>query len=136
MDIVNEFFHKHYPDDHATNWEMRQCAGTYGREYQTRNGSYIFPLMVCADGFEMSVQGHFGAYGHPRDDFADEYTAVEIYMVSAPDPILNAYENQRRSGLGREPTDRAGMDEPMGYVPIEAAVSVIERHGGMMGGPL
>lgn len=88
--------------------------------------------MVCEDGFSMSVQGHHGAYSYPRDDFADRYDQVEIYMVSAPDQILNEQEDARNQYLGFDKTEtRAGMDNPMGYVPVEVVERVISAHGGL-----
>jgi hypothetical protein len=80
-DIVNTFFRMHYPDDAREAWEMRSLGcGSYGREYtgdRTAN-SIIFPEMVCADGFRMSVQGHYGAYSQPHPE--------ELRPLSTPAP--------------------------------------------------
>ena len=115
-DCVNKFFRKHYPSDYATNWKMQPISDDYGREYRTRDGSYIFPLLVCADGFSMSVQGHFGAYSYPRDDFAERYESVEVWELSDREPLFDDY------GDG---------SSPLGYVPVRIVVAVIEKHGGI-----
>lgn len=118
-DIVNDFFRLHYPPDYATAWETKWCARSAARSYTGEaREKRIFPEMVCADGFKMSVQGHFGAYSHPRDDFAEEYSAVEI--MCRADPILDEHG-------GHE----VGEEKVYGYVPIGTVLRVIESHGGL-----
>ena len=39
--------------------------------------------VICADGFEMSVQAHASAYCSPRGDNKPKYTHVEIAMNPA-----------------------------------------------------
>lgn len=118
-DIVNDFFRKHYPADYATAWETKWCAGGTGRTYTGEaREQRIFPEMVCSDGFKMSVQGHFGAYSYPRDDFADHYDQVEI-MCHA-DPILDESGGHEVDG-----------EKVYGYVPIATVLRVIESHGGL-----
>lgn len=121
-DIVNEFFRRHYPPDHATAWELRYGVGSYWRRYtgSAPGRPTIFPEMVCADGFSMSVQGHFGAYSHPRDDFADRYTDVEIM----------AHEHVPEFDVASVDTD--GPEYWLwGYVPVSVVADVIEAHGGL-----
>lgn len=121
LDIVNEFFHKFYPEDYKTNWETRWCGSDIGREYQTLDRSYIFPKIICNDGFGMSVQGHFGAYSFPRDDFADFYTNVEILIEGNGDTILNEF--------GRVEVYDTYTLYP--YIPISYVIRCIESHGGI-----
>lgn len=119
---VNEFFRSQYPADWNSAWEMKPCgAGGYGREYNgnREDASTIFPQMVCADGFEMSVQGHFGAYSYPRDDFADSYSQVEIMCVRE-----DAFEDL---GRGYDVSD----ERVYPYVPVEVVERVIAAHGGL-----
>jgi hypothetical protein len=120
-DIVNDFLRKYYPADAFTAWEMRSLGSDYGREYTgDRNAnSRIFPEMECADGFKMSVQGHFGAYSYPRDDFAESYSQFEI--MSKAEPVLEAL------GRGYD----VGEYRIYPYVPLEAVLRVIESHGGL-----
>jgi len=121
-DIVNTFFRMHYPDDWNTAWQTQHCAGSYGREYTGNReaNSRIFPEMVCADGFKMSVQGHFGAYSYPRDDFADEYRQVEI--------MCKREEVFEELGRGYDVGDKRIYP----YVPIEKVEEVIRSHGGLV----
>lgn len=120
-DIVNDFFRKHYPVDFDTAWKMAWCGSTCGREYigDKAANSTIFPGMVCADGFTMSVQGHFGAYSYPREDFADKYCQVEIMCLR--EEILEEL------GRGYD----VGDERIYPYVDIPKVIEVIEKHGGL-----
>lgn len=121
MDIINEFFQRHYPADAETAWEMRSCGNDYWRDYNgTDRDRRIFPAIVCADGFTMSVQGHFGAYSYPRDDFAEEYFQVEV--MCPREPILDG-------GPGGH---ECGDEMIYGYVPIATVLKVIDKHGGIV----
>ena len=119
-DIVNDYFRKHYPADWDTAWETEWCVGSTGRAYKgtAGPGATIFPAIVCADGFRMSVQGHFGAYSRPRDDFAEHYSAVEIMCPA--DPLLDEHGGHD-----------SGDERIYGYVPIEIVERVISAHGGL-----
>jgi hypothetical protein len=134
-DIVNDFFRRHYPPDYADNWHTSSIGATCGRRYDGSRADTIFPAMACKDGFSMSVQGHFGAYSRPRDDFAECYTHVEVFEASEPDAILNAFDAEQNERMGiNQSADRAGMDTPLGYVPVEVIARVIEAHGGLASG--
>lgn len=119
-DLVNDFFRQHYPPDWDEAWEQEHCVQSYAKRYKgaAGHGATIFPRIVCADGLSMSVQGHFGAYSHPRDDFADRYTAVEILG-----PRINEF-------MPYQPGD-CGEEMIYGYVPVAVVVEVIEKHGGL-----
>lgn len=122
-DIVNAFFHKHYPATlDQSKFEYSSMLGGM-REYRDRSISTIFPRMTCADGFTMSVQGHRGAYSHPRDDFADQYSAVEIGFPSERVEEFMPFID----GGDSNPTETV-----YGYVPIAIVVAVIEKHGGLV----
>lgn len=126
-DIVNAYFKRFYPADAATSWETRALGSFCGREYigdRVAAHSAIFPPIVCADGLTLSVQGHFGAYSYPRDDFADKYEQVEIMGKKKADELLAPYERDCNS-VGDE------MIYP--YVPTAVIVAVIEKHGGIKG---
>lgn len=120
-DIVNEFFRQHYPPDAFTAWQMRSLgAGSYGREYTgDRSNSAVFPEMECADGFKMSVQGHYGAYSFPRDDFAENYSQLEI--MCPREPVFEELERGYDVGDARI----------YPYVPVEIVERAIAAHGGM-----
>ena len=82
--------------------------------------------IVCADGFEMSVQAHSGGYCTPRIDNADRYTAVEIGFPNQIDELLLEYCED--SG---NPTETV-----YGYVPATTVSLVIAKHGGIVSGEL
>jgi len=122
-DIVNDYFKRFYPADHA-NTIPEYCVRSYARRYQGESGKTIFDEMVCADGLRLSVQGHFGAYSMPRDDFADHYHQVEIMGPKKADELLAPFERDCNS-VGDE------MIYP--YVPVEVVAAVIAKHGGLAG---
>lgn len=121
-DIVNDYFKRFYPTTFdKAKWEFSTMLGgmhTY-RDYEV---SKIFPMIVCADGFTMSVQGHAGAYSAPRDDFAPRYSKVEVGYPSERVEELMPYID----GEGEDPTDTV-----YGYVPIEIIEKIITAHGGL-----
>ena len=80
--------------------------------------------LVCADGFEMSVQAHFGAYCSPRIDNAEKYTSVEIGFPSEKEPMLMEYCDE----------PGAPLDTVYGYVPVHVVTTVIAKHGGVVAG--
>jgi hypothetical protein len=122
-DVVNGWLRRHYPDDWRNVAPDRE-DDPVGMRYQGRGASVVFPMLSCADGFAMSVQGHFGAYGVPRGDFAEHYGAVEIECL--PDPALEAY----RGGV---PSAQDGK-VVFGYVPVSVVAEVVARHGGLARG--
>ena len=80
--------------------------------------------VVCADGFNMSVQAHDGAYCEPRLDAQRKYTLVEIGFPSAEEPLIMPWcENDH------QPTNTV-----YGYVPVDIVTNVIVKHGGMVEG--
>jgi len=88
---------------------------------QNRN-AYI----VCADGFEMSVQAHGGAYCSPRIDNAEKYTAAEV-----------GFPNRREILLIKYAEDPDALTNTVyGWVPTQVIVNVIAKHGGMVSGKL
>ena len=120
-DIVNAFFRRHYPADAATAWESEWCGNDVCRRYTGDRARHpnIFPEIVCADGLTLSVQGHFGAYSSPRDDFANNYDRVEV--MGPP-------------GVG-ELTDyldcKVGDRVVYAYVPTHVVCDLVETHGGI-----
>jgi len=80
--------------------------------------------VVCRDGFRMSVQGHDGAYCHPRIDDAEQYTEVEIGYPSHREEIIMPWAESPE-----EPTETV-----YGYVPVAVVNTVIAKHGGILRG--
>ena len=81
-------------------------------------------MVVCADGFNMSVQAHDGAYCEPRLDAQRKYTLVEIGFPSEVEPLIMPWCED-----DREPTSTV-----YGYVPVDVVTNVIVKHGGMVEG--
>ena len=82
--------------------------------------------IVCADGFEMSVQAHSGGYCTPRIDNAERYTAVEVGFPSQIDELLLEYAEDEGN-----PTETV-----YGWVPSQTVSLVIAKHGGIVSGSL
>ena len=80
--------------------------------------------VVCADGFEMSVQAHHGAYCTPRVSGAERYTEVEVGFPSRKEPMLLEWAEEPAT-----PTESI-----YGYVPVSTVGLVIAKHGGMVSG--
>jgi len=81
-------------------------------------------LVICADGFRMSVQAHDGAYCEPRLDAQRKYSLVEVGFPSSEEKLLMPWaENQHK------PTETV-----YGYVPVDIVTTVIVKHGGMLEG--
>ena len=80
--------------------------------------------VVCADGFEMSVQAHGNAYCSPRIDNAEKYTSVEIGFPSAREPMLIDFADEPS-----HPTETV-----YGYVPVQIVTLVLAKHGGIVEG--
>jgi len=83
-----------------------------------------YSKVICADGFEMSVQANEAAYCTPRMNNADRYKEVEVGFPNDIEPMLLEYvENEGK------PTNTVYP-----YVPVQVVTNVIARHGGMVEG--
>ncbi len=80
--------------------------------------------VICADGFEMSVQANRSAYCDPRIDNAERYIAVEVGYPTAEEPLLMEWAEEPGS-----PTDTV-----YAWVPAERVSLVIAKHGGIVSG--
>ncbi len=81
-------------------------------------------VVVCADGFKMSVQANNGAYCSPRISNADKYREVEVGFPSSEEPLLMDW--------CEDPDDPTGS--VYGYVPSQVVTNVIAKHGGIVSG--
>ena len=77
-----------------------------------------FPRVICADGFNMSVQAHDGAYCSPRENNAEKYKEVEVGFPSAEEPLLMDYCEDRNDPTGTI----------YAYVPVGVVTNVIAKH--------
>lgn len=91
---------------------------------KNRNFSEILdnvPKVICADGFEMSVQASEGHYCSPRDNIGP-YTSVEIgYPSERVEEFMHYIDGDENA----DPTQTV-----YGWVPLETVVQIIESHGG------
>ena len=83
-------------------------------------------LVVCADGFTMSVQAHAGAYCTPRIDGADKYEEVEVGYPSEREELLMEWAEEPG-----KPTQTV-----YGYVPVQVVTNVLAKHGGIVDGEI
>ena len=83
-------------------------------------------VIVCADGFEMSVQANEGAYCTPRMTGAEKYTAAEVGFPSREEPLLMKWAEKPNFPTGTV----------YGWVPAQVIINVIAKHGGIVKGEL
>ena len=81
-------------------------------------------IVVCADGFEMSVQANIYSYSIPKEANAEKYEAVEVGFPTEVEPLLEEY--------AEDPSDPTGT--VYGYVPVQVVTDVIVKHGGIVDG--
>ena len=84
------------------------------------------PKIVCADGFEMSVQVGFSLYSTPKK-VAKRYTAVEIGFPSEHEPLIEEFAETFHQE--EEEEDYTDMVYP--YVPVKVVDKVLKKHGGI-----
>ena len=83
------------------------------------------PLVVCKDGFVMSVQVGESLYSSPRSYTTEDYAEAEVGFPSERESLLEAYVE----GYCDEDDDYTDMVYP--YVPCDLIDKVIEKHGGV-----
>ena len=81
-------------------------------------------MVVCADGFNMSVQAHDGAYCEPCKDAARKYTLVEVGFPSQTEALILPWAENKDDPTGTV----------YGFVPVDVVTNVIVKHGGMAEG--
>ena len=119
MNNINEFIQKYRT---VTEYPDVPNIGGKGSMAISRN-----PLVICKDGFVMSVQCGQTLYSSPRD-VVKRYSEVEIGFPSAPEPLIAEYA---------EDWEVEGDDDPRlcntvyGYVPVKLVDQVLKKHGGI-----
>ena len=93
-------------------------------EFFNTVGSNRNRMVVCADGFKMSVQAHAGAYCSPRINGADRYEEVEVGFPSHVEDLIMGYAEEPDS-----PTQTV-----YAYVPVQVVTNVLAKHGGIVDG--
>ena len=85
------------------------------------------PHVICADGFEMSVQCGQTLYSSPKD-VAEKYAEVEIGFPSQPESLLRSYAEE----MEIESDDDPKLCETVyPYVPVKVVNEVLKKHGGI-----
>lgn len=79
----------------------------------------IMPLLVCADGFSLSVQASMHHYCTPRNN-EGPWTEVEVGFPSVLEEILLPYAEDEEDPI----------ETVYGYVPVSVVRGVIRKHGG------
>lgn len=80
----------------------------------------VFPRIVCADGFSVSVQARSFAYCSPRND-KGPWTQVELGFPSEYEHLILEYA---------ESGNACPTKTVYGWVPTEVVMEVIASHGG------
>ena len=81
-------------------------------------------MVVCADGFSISIQAGDGSYCLPRLDGARKYSELELGFPNRPCPFIFKWaENQE---------DYTESIYP--YVPAKVVDAMIKGHGGIVSG--
>ena len=84
------------------------------------------PHIVCADGFEMSVQVGYSLYSTPKK-VAKRYSEVEIGYPSEHEPLIEEYAECYTF----EELDIDFTDTIYPYVPVKIVDKVLKKHGGI-----
>ena len=87
------------------------------------NDVNLRPGVVCADGFQISIQASPFHYCYPKDNNAENFEKVELGFPNQKDDLIMEYAKN--------------PDYPTltvyGYVPIEVVDKLMEKHGGIVG---
>ena len=84
------------------------------------------PHIVCADGFEMSVQVGYSLYSEPKK-VAKRYSKVEIGFPSDHEPLIEEYAEN----LYDEDAFVNSTNTVYPYVPVKIVNKVLKKHGGI-----
>lgn len=103
--ITQEYLKKHYSVKEVANFE------TVERK----------PLLICKDGYSISVQASEYHYCTPRTNLEDGcYYEVELGFPNQFDELINSYAE-----------DKDSIETVFPYVPIELVDELIIKHGGI-----
>lgn len=109
---------------------LHKKVETWSEGYTYRHN---VPHIVCRDGFRMSVQAsgrHYcdtdewtqaEGYRFTNKDLVGSFTKVEVGKVSAPEPLLDPFIEER------------GAEHEVYFdVPVEIVDAIIAKHGGIV----
>ena len=81
----------------------------------------IRPHVLCADGYEISIQAGRCAYSIPRENDI-EFDAVELGYPNMTDELIEKY--------AEDPGSPTSCIYP--YVPVDIVEVLMEKHGGIV----
>ena len=84
----------------------------------------MYKRVVCADGFDVSIQASSTSYSTPQRDSHYAYESVELGFPNRPCPFIIKY--------AETPEDPTGT--VYGYVPASVVKKMIAAHGGIVEG--
>lgn len=91
---------------------------------ESMSGDIVFrDRLVCADGFSVSVQMHWGSYCSPRKNLARsaDYESAELGYPNQADELLRDYADDPEED----------PDTVYSYVPMQVLEQVFQKHGGL-----
>ena len=91
-----------------------------------------YERVVCNDGYNVSIQAHYGAYCNPRISNAKlGYSEVELGFPSESDPLINDYAEMSKFV---KLTEEDYKETVYPYVPVQLVQDLINKHGGVASG--
>ena len=88
---------------------------------------HVIPMIVCRDGFKVSVQASRTHYCQPRDNYGPWFQ-VELGYPSEGDDRLTEYMDFYSSDPDELPDP---TNQVYGYVPLDIVLAIFEDHGGI-----
>lgn len=101
-----------------TNWTAADLNAWHKK--MVAKHTHVIPKLVCADGYEVSIQASKFHYCQPREDDAWPYDRMELGFPTAADEEIASYAEDPETPLGTV----------YGFVPVENILLVINKHGG------
>ena len=126
---INEFIKNNLKVTNlAKNKDLLRCVKPIHMMNEEMMTSTRLPQIVCADGFQMSVQVGFSLYSTPKK-VAKRYSAVEIGFPSEHEPLIEEYAETFYKEDEMDVTDYTDTVYP--YVPVRIVDKVLKKHGGI-----
>lgn len=100
----------------------------FAENFDQEDSMPIRPLIICKDGFSMSIQASWGHYSSPRTTMRNGYYEYEVGFPSEKENLLMKHVEQ-----WDEKDDPRHCVYP--YSPAETVAEVINKHGGFIFNP-
>ena len=86
--------------------------------------SKSYQMVICADGFSVSIQAGSSFYCEPRSNAVNAYESVELGFPNRPCIFIRDYAE----------TPEKPTESVYGYVPAHIVRKMIAGHGGIVSG--